>query len=148
MIRILLVDPQEQVRRGLRMRLALEPDLQIVGETGDSAEALGLALLLQPDVLVVDVAPPGLDGIGLVEKCCAQAASCECVVLSLQDDDATRQRATGAGALGFVLKRGDGEELIADIRRVARLRQKSEANPPKDEPPFRPGMDATSSSLS
>jgi len=67
MIRILLVDPQEQVRRGLRMRLALEPDLQIVGETGDSAEALGLALLLQPDVLVVDVAPPGLDGIGLVE---------------------------------------------------------------------------------
>ena len=142
MIRILLVDPQEQVRRGLRMRLALEPDLQVVGESGDGEEALRLALLLQPDVVVVDVALPGLDGIGLVQKCCAQTDACECVVLSLRDDPITRRQVADAGAGGFVIKRGDGGELIARIRRVAHLRQKSESHPPKAEPPRRPGLDA------
>jgi CheY-like chemotaxis protein len=67
MIRVLLVDDQPSIRRGLRMRLALEPDLTVVGEAGDGATAVALATALQPEVVLMDVAMPGMDGIAALQ---------------------------------------------------------------------------------
>ena len=73
MIRVILVDDQITVRHGLRMRLMLEPDMLVVGEAGDGQEALHLALSLSPDVVLMDIEMPGMDGIAATEAMKAQA---------------------------------------------------------------------------
>jgi len=121
MIRVLVVDNQAPVRRGLRMRLALEPDLEVVGTARDSQEALMLAHVLAPDVIVMDVQMPGVDGIATIKHLQQAAPTCRVVVLTLNDDKHTRTRAHLAGAHAFVEKQGNSEFLLTEIRRVASL---------------------------
>jgi DNA-binding NarL/FixJ family response regulator len=117
-IKILLVDDQPAVRDGLRMRLELEPDLAIVGEAGDGLEAVALAQALVPDVVVMDVEMPGLDGIGAARQLRAMTPSMAIVMLSIHCDVTTRARAREAGAIAFVEKRAEIDVLLAEIRRA------------------------------
>jgi DNA-binding NarL/FixJ family response regulator len=118
-IRLLLVDYQQAVRRGLKMRLALEEDLEVVGEAGDATEAIPLARALLPDVIVMDVEMPGVGGTGTTERLRAVAPRSAVVIFTLRDDAATQEQARAAGAAAFVAKHGTEETLLAAIRGVA-----------------------------
>ena len=118
-IRLLLVDDQPQVRRGLMMRLALEPDVEIVGEAGDAESALELAGRLQPDVVIMDVELPGMDGIDATRNLRTTLPQTAIVMLSLHDDTDTIARATAAGAAAFIAKHRMEGPLLAAIRDAA-----------------------------
>jgi len=119
MIRLLLVDDQPAVRRGLGMRLVLEPDMLVVGEASTGREALTLAQKLSPDVVLMDVEMPGMDGIETTAALRAAVSQSVVVMLSIHDDTLTRARAQAAGAVAFVEKRGTTEHLLAAIRQAA-----------------------------
>jgi DNA-binding NarL/FixJ family response regulator len=116
MIKILIVDEEANIRRGLRMRLNVEVDFIVTGETGDGWEALRLMRELQPDVVVTGIHLPGLDGISLTERLHHDFPSCAVVVLSLYDEQSNRERALKAGAFAFVSKQKPDGELIEAIR--------------------------------
>lgn len=120
MIRVLLVDDRAAVRRGLRMRLALEHDLRVVGEAGNSGEALVLAETLVPDVIVVDIEIAGLDAVRSIKQLRDVAPESAVVVLTMNGDKDTRARAEEAGAHAFVEKQGGAEGLLQAIRRAAK----------------------------
>ena len=115
---ILLVDDQPSVRQGLRIRLAIEPDVSVVGETGSGEEAIRLARALRPDVVLMDVKMPGMDGISATAALRVAAPNVAVVILSLYDDARTQRRAREAGAAAFVAKHQAKTELLATIRRV------------------------------
>jgi DNA-binding NarL/FixJ family response regulator len=117
-IKILLVDDQPSVRRGLRMRLALEPDVTVVGEADDGARALDLVSELHPDVVVMDLEMPGMDGMAATAALHSSSAGPPVVILSLYDDAETRKQALSAGAVGFVGKCEAGQALLAAIRQA------------------------------
>ena len=118
MIKVLLVDDQPSVRQGLKMRLALEPDLAVMGEADNGAEALELAQTLSPDVVVMDVEMPEMDGITAAGRLHEVATHDDVVMLSIHGDAATRARARAAGAAAFVEKQGAVETLLDEIRRA------------------------------
>ena len=118
-IRILLVDDQETIRRGLRMRLSLERDLDVVAEAADGNAALSLVGNAHPDVVLMDVHMPGGDGIAATEAMRSCAPDAAVVMLSLYDDQATVARALEAGARAFVAKHQADQLLLPTIRRVA-----------------------------
>lgn len=120
MIKIMLVDDQPLVRQGLRMNLALEPDIQIVAEAGDGQTALDLAKRLSPDVIVMDVAMPGMDGITVTQALRSLVPGSAVVILTMNDEPHLRQRAQQAGASAFVTKSGGVKALVAAIRLSAR----------------------------
>ncbi len=119
MITILLVDDQPAVRRGLRMRLALEPDVTVVGEADDGATAVDLAASLDPDVVVMDVEMPGMDGIAACSALRERAVRSSVVVLTLYDNASMRDRALAAGAVALVGKGEASETLPVAIRQAA-----------------------------
>jgi DNA-binding NarL/FixJ family response regulator len=125
-IRLVLVDYQQAVRRGLKMRLALEEDLEVVGEAGDATEAILLARALRPDVIVMDVEMPGVSGMGAIERLRAVAPRSAVVVFTLRDDTATQEQIRAAGA-AFVAKHRTEETLLAAIRGVAVQRGRHDA---------------------
>lgn len=118
MIRILLVDDQPQVRQGLRMSLGAEIDFEILGEASNGQDAVALAQALQPDVVVMDITMPGLDGLRATSELAASCPCCAVVILSLRDDAATQAQAYAAGAAAFVSKRESPEALVWAIRAV------------------------------
>jgi DNA-binding NarL/FixJ family response regulator len=118
-ISIVLVDDQATVRRGLRMRLALEPDVEVVGEAESGEVALELVRALSPDVVLMDVKMPGMDGIAATAALRATDPHVAVVILSLYDDLWTQTRAREAGAAAFVAKHRAMTALLATIRRVA-----------------------------
>jgi DNA-binding NarL/FixJ family response regulator len=121
--RVLLVDDKSAVRRGLRMCLELEADLQVVGEAGDGLEALRLAGELDPDVVVLEVALPGMDGLTAASVLGKAAPRSQVVFLTLHDDARTRRRAYLVGGLDLVGKHACPDVLVAAIRRAAAISQ-------------------------
>lgn len=121
-VRVLVVDDQEMVRRGLEMRLGIEPDVEVVGEAEDGAGAVAGAAALAPDVVLMDLRMAGVDGIEVTAALRLDHPGVAVVVLTLQDDEATRGRAAAAGAAGFVGKHQPEGDLIEEIRRAARGR--------------------------
>ena len=119
MIRVLLVDDQAVVRRALRARFQLEPDLQVVGEASAGREALTLAQTLMPDVVLMDIAMPAMDGIETTAALHQTVPQSNVVILSISGDAQTREQAQAAGAVAFVEKRGATETLLSAIRQVA-----------------------------
>ena len=117
-IRVLLVDDQELVRYGLRLVLEAEADLVVVGEAGDGAAAVGAAERLRPDVVLMDVRMPGVDGIEATERITAQLPETRVLVLTTFDLDEHAFGALRAGASGFLLKDTRPAELTAAIRAV------------------------------
>jgi DNA-binding NarL/FixJ family response regulator len=123
-IRLLVVDDRLTVRTGLRIWLALEPDLEVVGEASDGSEAISLTQTLRPDVVLMDVEMPGMDGISATAALRQVVPQSAVVILTLYDDAATRTRAQEAGAAAFVAKHRMEETLLAEIRRVAMAHEK------------------------
>ena len=119
MIRVLLVDDQAVVRRALRGRFNLEPDLEVVGEASTGREALMLVQTLVPDVVLMDIAMPGMDGIETTAALHKTVPQSAVVILSISDDAQARGRAQAAGAVTLVEKRGATETLLAAIRLAA-----------------------------
>jgi DNA-binding NarL/FixJ family response regulator len=122
MIRVLIVDEQNEVRKGLRMRLSIEPDMTVVGEAGHVEEALALAQTLTPTVIVVDIEMRDADGVNIVERLRAAAPTAAGVVLILRSDETTRTRAQQAGAAAFLEKSGGAADLLQAIRQVGACR--------------------------
>ena len=125
-IRLLLVDDQPAVQRGLKMRFALEPDLEVAGEAGGVAEAISLARAVHPDVVLMDVEMPGTDGISAIAALRQVAPHSAVVIFTLYDDAAMRTRARELGAAAFVAKHQTEETLLAAIRRAAVEHEKEE----------------------
>ncbi len=125
-IRLLLVDDQPAVRRGLRMRFGLEPDLEVIGEAGDATEAISLAQTLGPDVVLMDVDMSDIDGILAIAMLRQVAPHSTVVIFTLYDDAAMRARAREAGAAAFVAKHQTEEALLAAIRRAAAEHEKED----------------------
>jgi DNA-binding NarL/FixJ family response regulator len=122
MIRLVLVDDQPSVRQGLRMRLTVEPDITVVGEASNGREAMILVQQLAPDIVLMDVQMPEMDGIAATAVMRASTPQSAVVMLSISDDVSTRVRAHAAGAAAFVHKSGAIEVLIATIRQAAQHR--------------------------
>jgi len=121
-IRVLLVDDDPLVRAGLTMMLGGAPDLHVVGEAGDGDQALSLAAECRPDVVLMDIRMPGVDGLTATERLRARADAPEVVVLTTFDADRHVLRALRAGASGFLLKDTPPGEIVAAVRQVARGR--------------------------
>lgn len=118
-LRILLVDDQALVRLGFRMVLEAEPDLEVVGEAGDGGEAVRLAVETRPDVILMDVRMPAVDGIEATSRIVAANPAARIIILTTFDLDEYAFGGLRAGASGFLLKDARPEELIAAIRAVA-----------------------------
>lgn len=119
-IRLLLVDDHPVVREGLRGMLSGQPDFAVVGEAGDGAEGVALAGQLQPDVVLMDLRMPGLDGVGAIRAIVEQGLSARLLVLTTYDSDADIVRAIEAGATGYLLKDAPRQELFRAVRAAAR----------------------------
>lgn len=119
MISLVIVDDQPAVREGLRMRLALEADMQIVGEAKDGVEALEVISHLRPDIVLMDLEMPVMDGLAATKALQSLAPERRVIMLTIHDDEATRKRAHEAGAAGFVSKHADDSVLLNAIRTLA-----------------------------
>ncbi|WP_457253124.1 response regulator [Pedococcus sp. P5_B7] len=118
-IGVLIVDDQALVRAGFRMILEIEPDLRVVGEAADGEEAVAQVAALRPDVVLMDVRMPGLDGIAATKRLLAEGpAATRVVMLTTFDMDAYVYEALRVGASGFLLKDVQPELLVAGIRAV------------------------------
>ncbi|MBK1785417.1 response regulator [Prauserella cavernicola] len=120
MIRIMLVDDHPVVREGLRGMLEAEPDLSVVGEAGSGAEAVALSRSEDPDVILMDLRMPGLDGVGATREILAETPARRIVVLTTYETDADILRAVEAGAGGYLLKDASRSELADAVRAAAR----------------------------
>jgi DNA-binding NarL/FixJ family response regulator len=118
-IRVLVADDQELVREGLAMILAAQPDIDVVGEAADGVLAVTMAKQLQPDVVLMDVRMPRLDGIDATRQVLAAVPHCHVLVLTTFDVDEAVLSALRAGASGFLLKDTPRRSLIAAVRAVA-----------------------------
>ena len=119
MISVLLVDDQQLLRMGFRMILDAEPDLTVVGEAGDGRAGVRMAAALKPDIILMDVRMPGMDGISATEAVIAADPQARVLILTTFDVDEYVYAGLRAGASGFLLKDAPTEELIAAIRTVA-----------------------------
>jgi DNA-binding NarL/FixJ family response regulator len=118
-INVLLVDDQPLLRMGFRLVLEAQPDMAVVGEAGDGAEAIALTARVKPDVVLMDVRMPGMDGIQATEHLAARHPEARVLILTTFDLDEYAFSALRAGAAGFLLKNALPAELIAGIRTVA-----------------------------
>ncbi len=118
-IRVLLVDDQALIRMGFRMVLEGEPDLEVVGEADDGVEAVDLAASLAPDVVVMDVRMPRMDGIAATRQVVGRSPDVRVLILTTFDLDEYAFAGLRAGASGFLLKNARPAELVHAIRTVA-----------------------------
>lgn len=118
-IRVLLVDDQPLIRLGFRMVLEGEPDLAVVGEADDGAGAIARTSELAPDVVVMDVRMPGMDGIAATERIVADSPGTRVLIVTTFDLDEYAFAGLRAGASGFLLKNAPPAELVHAIRTVA-----------------------------
>jgi DNA-binding NarL/FixJ family response regulator len=119
MIRVLLADDQSLVRAGFRMILKGEPDIEVVGEADDGNEAVRQAAELGPDVVLMDIRMPNLDGIEATRQICARDGGTRVLVLTTFDLDEYVFESLRAGASAFLLKDAREQQLVAAIRVVA-----------------------------
>ena len=118
MIRVVLVDDQALFRAGIRMLVASQPDLDVVGEAGDGKEALEVVRSTRPDVVLMDIRMPVMDGLTATAEILARPEPPKVVMLTTFDLDEAAARAIRQGASGFLLKDADPEFLLAAIRTV------------------------------
>jgi len=118
-MRILLAEDQTLLREATRRLLELEPDLEIVGEAGDGEEAIDLALRLAPDIVLLDMAMPRLNGVEVTRRIKEKQPQTAVLVLSAYDYDAYVVAALEAGAAGYILKDVGADELVAALHTAA-----------------------------
>jgi DNA-binding NarL/FixJ family response regulator len=118
-IRVLLADDQALVRDGFRLILDVEPDIDVVAEAADGVTAVELVTEHRPDVVLMDVRMPRMDGLAATRQIVASGASCRILILTTYDEDDYLYRAMRAGACGFLLKDMRRDQLVHAIRTVA-----------------------------
>ena len=118
-IRVLVADDQAVVRQGVVLLLSTSADIEVAGEASDGQEALRLALDLKPDVALVDLRMPGLDGAQVTERIVTAGAGTRVLILTTYADDDAVLPALRAGAVGYLTKDVTGESLLAAVRDVA-----------------------------
>jgi DNA-binding NarL/FixJ family response regulator len=119
-IRILIAEDQDLVRRGTALLLALEPDMEVVGQAVDGIEATALALVLKPDVVLMDLHMPRKGGVSATRDITLALPATQVLVLTTLDDDETVFAAIRAGAHGYLLKDASEQELLDTIRSLKR----------------------------
>lgn len=119
-IRLLIADDHLIVREGLRLILETEPGFELIGEARDGAEAIQLANELHPDVILMDLRMPGVDGLTAIERLRHQQPTIAIVILTTFDEDELMRRGLGLGARGYLLKDTDRAMLFNTIRAAAR----------------------------
>ena len=119
MIRVLLADDQILLRLGYRLILEAEPDIEVIGEAGDGAEAVSMAVALEPDVVLMDVRMPNVDGIAATATIHETCPACAVLILTTFDVDHYLYTGLQAGASGFLLKDTSPTVLLDAIRAVA-----------------------------
>ena len=119
-IRLLVADDHPVVRAGLRMLLAAQPDMEVVGEAVDGDTAVARALELEPDVVVMDLAMGGMDGLAATREIVNRLPHTRVVVLTMHDNEEYLRQALDAGATGYVLKEAVDTEIAVAIRVVQR----------------------------
>lgn len=119
MTRVLVVDDQRLIREGIASLLGLQPDIEVVGTAADGQEAVERAVALAPDVVLMDVRMPGLDGVEAVAVLRRRAPGCRVVMLTTFDDEDYVVRSLRAGASGYLLKDLPAQELAAAVRLAA-----------------------------
>jgi DNA-binding NarL/FixJ family response regulator len=119
MISVLLVDDQTIVRQGLRSLLSLESDIVVVGEAADGRQAVELVQSLSPDIVLMDVRMPHMDGLQALRRIKAVAPKVSVIMVTLYDDPNYLLEAVSAGAAGYILKDATRQELIRAVRLIA-----------------------------
>jgi DNA-binding NarL/FixJ family response regulator len=119
-VSILLADDQELLRMGFRLVLEAQPDLEVAGEAGDGGEAVELVAKLDPDIVLMDVRMPIMDGVEATRRIVAHGARSRVIILTTFDLDEYAYSALRAGASGFLLKDAPPADLLSAIRSVAR----------------------------
>jgi DNA-binding NarL/FixJ family response regulator len=117
--RVLIVDDQDLMRAGLRMILESEPDIEVVGEAADGVRAVEIVKLSRPDIVLMDIRMPGMDGIEATRRITAAPSCSRVVVLTTFGQDEYVYEAIRAGASGFLLKTSPPGELVRAVRAVA-----------------------------
>ncbi len=118
-VRVLLAEDHEMVREGIKALVNAQPDMEVVGEAGDGRRAVALAVELKPDIVLMDVSMPGLNGLKATDepkRCCPDV---KVLTLTRHDDAGYLQQLLRAGASGYVLKQSPAAELLHAIRAVA-----------------------------
>ena len=118
--RVLICDDQELIRMGLRMVVDSQPDLTVVGEAADGDAAIAGVAALEPDLVLMDVRMPGLDGLAATEILCAQPHGPRILLVTTFDLDEYAYAALRAGANGFLVKDAPAEEILVTVRAVLR----------------------------
>jgi DNA-binding NarL/FixJ family response regulator len=119
-IKVVLVDDHAVVRTGLAQLLSGADDIEVVGQAGDGAEAIEVVRETRPDVVVMDLQMPGMDGVEATRRIVAEELGGEVVVLTSFSDNARIVAALDAGAVGYLLKDADPEDLLGGVRAVSR----------------------------
>lgn len=118
-IRILIAEDHQTVREGIKMLIAAQPDMEVIGEAGDGEEAFELAKRLLPDVLVMDVSMPRMNGLKATQRIRTMQMELRILTLTRHTDDGYLRQLIAAGSNGYVLKQSAPEQLITAIRTVA-----------------------------
>jgi DNA-binding NarL/FixJ family response regulator len=119
-VKVLLVDDQLLFREGLRTLLGVHSDIEVVGEAGTGEEALRVAAGSRPDVVLMDLKMPVLDGVAATRRLRAELPSCKVIALTTFDDDELVFEGLRAGAVGYLLKDAPSEKLVEAVRAAAR----------------------------
>lgn len=119
-VRVLIVDDQDLIRQALKTLLDLESRVEVVGEAADGVEALEMVPEARPDVALVDVRMPRMDGVELVRRLAGEHPDVACVILTTFDDDEYVFEGLRAGARGYLLKDTSSEELLTAIEKAPR----------------------------
>lgn len=118
-IRVLLADDHSIVREGLRLLLQTDPEMVVVGEAEQGRDALEKVETLRPDVAIIDIAMPELNGLEVIERIVGAGSKCRSIVLSMYSNDDHIVRAIKVGAWGYLLKETAGREVIDAVRTVS-----------------------------
>jgi len=119
-IRILIADDHGVMRAGLRAMLEGEPSVEVVGEATNGEEVLDLARQLQPDIILLDIGMPGMDGIEATRRITKLTPPIKVLILSVYEDESLLREAIRVGASGYIVKRAAGDELIDAIQAVSK----------------------------
>lgn len=120
MIRVLIADDHTMVRQGIRLLLETQADIQVVGEASDGVQVVRLAREYAPDVVLMDIAMPNMDGLEATREILAELRDTHVLALTMHEGDEYFFKILGAGAAGYVLKRAAANDLIDAVRAVAR----------------------------
>jgi len=120
LLRVVIVDDHAVLRTGLRLLLDAESDIDVVGEAENGQQAIPLVQEIRPDVIILDLTMPGLGGLNTLKELRRLFPFCRVLVLTMHKDEGYLRRALAAGAMGYVLKQSDDQELLVALRAVAR----------------------------